>query len=290
VVPKIFPDGRVQLRVTPQISSVDNPAFPVGNGGSAPSFNQQVIDTTVSVRDGETVVVGGLITRMDTKNENKVPWFGDLPVVGSLFRFRSQVKAKRELLVILTPRIVRCRADADKIMAEEGARMDWILGDVVRTHGSTGMLPLFSPPPLPPPGPPPPGGETPPGGFLPFGPGAVPPAVAPVLPPDAPPVPALPSPVNNALPAPRPAPGNALPPPRSEGPTTTPAVPAPTTGAALPPTPAPVAGQAPVAGPTPERPLQGLSVLPGRGVNLPPATAETPPPVINAPAAAPPAR
>src|SRR5262249_25675989 len=156
------------------------PAFPVGNGGSAPSFNQQVIDTTVSVRDGETVVGGGLITRMDTKNENKGPWFGDLPVVGSLFRFRSQGQAKRELRGIRTPRIVRARGDAEKIRAEEGARWAWILGDVVRPNGSAGMLPLFAPPPLPPPGPPPPGGETPPGGFLPFGPGAVPPAVAPV--------------------------------------------------------------------------------------------------------------
>jgi len=64
-------------------------------------FNQQVIDTTVIARDGETVAIGGLITRSDLKSENKIPLVGDLPLVGSLFRYRTQIKSKRELLVIL---------------------------------------------------------------------------------------------------------------------------------------------------------------------------------------------
>src|SRR5262249_52316755 len=111
VIPHVNPDGKVTMRVTPQVSSVvpSNQFVNLGNGLLAPVFNQQIIDTTIIARDGETVAIGGLITRSDAKAENKFPWFGDLPVVGTLFRFRTQVKAKQELLVILTPHIVRNR-------------------------------------------------------------------------------------------------------------------------------------------------------------------------------------
>src|SRR5262249_59684090 len=88
----------------------------------------------------------GLISAKDTKSENKIPWVGDLPYLGALFRFRTQTKAKSELLVILTPHIVRNRADADRILAEESRRIDWCLGDVLRTHGTSGMEPVLPPP------------------------------------------------------------------------------------------------------------------------------------------------
>jgi hypothetical protein len=93
--------------------------------------------------DRETVALGGLIQKRDEKRENKIPWFGDLPAVGALFRYRTQLKEKRELLVILTPHIVRNKADAARILAEESRRMDWVLADVIKTHGSHGMAPMF---------------------------------------------------------------------------------------------------------------------------------------------------
>jgi type II secretory pathway component GspD/PulD (secretin) len=177
VIPKITPDGKVIMRVTPELSSLAT-TLSLGNGIMSPVFNQQRIDTTITARDGETVAIGGLITRMDTKNENKIPWLGDLPYVGAAFRYRTQTKRKVELLVILTPRIVRNRFDADRILAEEGRRMDWILGDVVKTQGTVGMHPLFAPNKLPP------GGVD---GML-----------------SAPPVPAPPVPAGPTLPAPTP--------------------------------------------------------------------------------------
>src|SRR5262249_42111505 len=131
------PDGKVTMRLTPQVLSVAQ-TISLGNGILAPVFNQQIIDTTVIARDGETVAIGGLITRKDTKNENKVPWFGDLPYVGALFRYRTDSKQKQELVVILTPHIVRNRIEADRVLAEEGRRMDWILGDVIKTQGPAG--------------------------------------------------------------------------------------------------------------------------------------------------------
>src|SRR5262249_53886359 len=67
--------------------------------------------------------------------------------------FRQQDKNKTELLVILTPHIVRSRMDADLILAQESKRMDWTLGEVMRIHGSTGMEPILHPDPPQPFGP-----------------------------------------------------------------------------------------------------------------------------------------
>jgi hypothetical protein len=111
------------------------------------SYNDQIVDTTILAGDGETVAIGGLIQKSDKKNENKVPWLGDLPYIGAAFRYRTQDKTKSELIIILTPHIVRSRADADRILAEEARRMDWIVGDVVKTHGTTGLSPILPPPP-----------------------------------------------------------------------------------------------------------------------------------------------
>jgi type II secretory pathway component GspD/PulD (secretin) len=146
VTPKINPDGTVMMRVDPQISSVQPSTVNLGNGVFATAFNIQEVQTTVVAGDGETVAIGGLIASKDTKTENKIPWLGDLPYVGACFRFRSQQKTKTELLVILTPHIVRSRAEADRVLAEEARRMDWCLGPVVKTHGTSGMEPIFPPP------------------------------------------------------------------------------------------------------------------------------------------------
>src|SRR5262249_8428928 len=117
VTPKISPDGKVFMRVTPQVSSLSTePQINLGGGVSASIINQQVVDTTIVAQDGETVAIGGLIFKSDQKNENKIPWLGDLPGVGALFRYRTQSKTKRELLVILTPHIVRNRLEAERVL------------------------------------------------------------------------------------------------------------------------------------------------------------------------------
>src|SRR5262249_22459167 len=146
VTPRITPDGRVIMHVLPEISSVSPTQVNLGNGVLATAFNEEQVETTVVAADGETVVIGGLIEKDNTKSENKIPWLGDLPGIGACFRYRTQSKTKREVLVILTPHIVRSRLDADRILAEEARRMDWILGDVIKMHGTSGMEPVFPQP------------------------------------------------------------------------------------------------------------------------------------------------
>jgi type II secretory pathway component GspD/PulD (secretin) len=145
VTPRISPDGKVLMRVTPSVSSAAA-TIALGGGINGTPFNVQTVDTTVLAGDGETVAIGGLIMKTDNKAENKIPWFGDLPGVGALFRYRTQSKSKRELLVIMTPHIVRSKYDADVILSQEAKRMDWVLGDVVKVHGTTGLEPILPAP------------------------------------------------------------------------------------------------------------------------------------------------
>jgi len=94
--------------------------------------------------DGETIVLGGMIQTSDNKTENRVPWFGDLPGIGALFRYRTQDRRKTELLVIMTPHVVRCPADAEYIWQAESKKMDWTLANVVKLQGTApppGQLP-----------------------------------------------------------------------------------------------------------------------------------------------------
>src|SRR5262249_43846465 len=145
VTPRISPDGSVVMRVHPEISSVQPTQIPLGNGQVATAFNAQVVETTIAAQDGETVAIGGLIAKRDEKRENKIPWLGDLPYVGAAFRYRTHTKERRELMVILTPHVVRNRFDADRILAEESKRISWCLGDVVNIHGTHGMEPILYP-------------------------------------------------------------------------------------------------------------------------------------------------
>lgn len=138
VTPRITPDGRVLLRLAPEVSNLGD-LIPLGNGQSGQVINQQKLETTVATNDGETVVIGGLITTLDNKQENKIPWLGDLPYVGAAFRYRTQNRQKRELLVIMTPHIVRTPEEAQRILMMEARRMDWILGDVCKVHGPGGL-------------------------------------------------------------------------------------------------------------------------------------------------------
>ncbi|MCX7700908.1 MAG: hypothetical protein N2039_08525, partial [Gemmataceae bacterium] len=134
VVPRISPDGRVLMRVTPEVSSLGR-LLELGNGDRGQSFIVQNLDTTVSADDGETIVIGGLIQKSDRRVERKIPWVGDIPVLGALFRFRTREVRKQELLIILTPRILRSPADRARVLGEQAAKMHWNECDVARIHG-----------------------------------------------------------------------------------------------------------------------------------------------------------
>ncbi|MCA9064012.1 MAG: type II and III secretion system protein, partial [Planctomycetaceae bacterium] len=113
-----------------------------GNSVDSPIINQSIADTTVNVPNGQTVVIGGMITKNDNTLERKVPWLGDLPVVGKAFRYDSTSISRTELLIFLTPRIVFTDHDAEIIKQVEAERLHFIESDVEELHG-----PVYSVPP-----------------------------------------------------------------------------------------------------------------------------------------------
>ncbi|GMV75622.1 MAG: hypothetical protein AMXMBFR78_25720 [Rubrivivax sp.] len=105
VTPQITPEGNVimQLDVSKDSRGANTP-----NAG--PAINTKKVDTQVLVENGGTVVIGGIFTQDDRDEVNKVPLLGDIPVLGHLFRNKSRVSTKTELLVFITPKVVTDRS------------------------------------------------------------------------------------------------------------------------------------------------------------------------------------
>ena len=101
VTPSITPDGKVQMDL---LITSDSPAGTAPNGEII--LNKNEITTNVLVDNGETVVLGGIFEQQNSKTQTKVPFLGDIPYVGRLFRKDAKTENKRELLIFVTPRIV----------------------------------------------------------------------------------------------------------------------------------------------------------------------------------------
>ena len=89
----------------------------------SPTIQQRRIKSTVSVADGETLALGGLIRDNDTKGRNGLPILSDIPVFGALFGARSRNKSRTELLILLSPRVVRNPAEGRAVTEDLRRRM-----------------------------------------------------------------------------------------------------------------------------------------------------------------------
>jgi type IV pilus assembly protein PilQ len=105
VTPQITPDGRINMLLDIKNDTPGAP-IPTGGGGQSIQVDTQEVISNVLVNDGETVVLGGIFTDRQTRNATKVPWLGDIPLLGILFRSNAREDEKRELLIFVTPRIV----------------------------------------------------------------------------------------------------------------------------------------------------------------------------------------
>ncbi len=106
VTPQITPDNRVILDLVVAKDSVGQ-VVPSATGGFVPSIDTREISTQVLVNDGQTVVLGGILESERRDASNKVPVLGDIPVVGHLFKSTTKTDNKNELLIFVTPRILR---------------------------------------------------------------------------------------------------------------------------------------------------------------------------------------
>jgi type IV pilus assembly protein PilQ len=106
VTPLITPDNRVVLDLDVQDDTVGQQVTSA-TGGSVPSIDTQEIITQVLVNDGQTVVLGGILGTTKTKSANKVPFLADIPILGNLFKSTTDINNKTELLIFITPKILR---------------------------------------------------------------------------------------------------------------------------------------------------------------------------------------
>ncbi len=106
VTPSINPDGFVRMTIAPSITDLTNRNTQVSEDLSVPILTKREATTTVTVRDGQTIVLGGLIQDTYESRQQKVPLLGDIPLLGLLFRSELEETTKIELLIVLTPHVI----------------------------------------------------------------------------------------------------------------------------------------------------------------------------------------
>lgn len=100
--PVVLEDGRIQIQLTPEVSGIGS-----YTAAGDPVFNTRNLDATVELRDGQSFSVAGLLQNETSLSQEQLPWLGDVPVLGALFRSSSFKKHDTELVVIVTPRLVQ---------------------------------------------------------------------------------------------------------------------------------------------------------------------------------------
>ena len=125
ITPFISPEGYVTLNIEPDYATVADSVYnenpQTGSRDLAATLLQRRNLTlkNVRIKDGETLVIGGMIREEETKQVNKIPFLGDIPIVGALFRSSNKDKSKEEMIIMITPKIVIDTEDAAPQQEEE---------------------------------------------------------------------------------------------------------------------------------------------------------------------------
>ena len=106
ITPHIDNDGYITMNLAPDITTTGGSPVTIG-GSPIPVVNRRSVDTTLRVKDGESVVIGGLLREDKTDNISKIPFLGDLPIIGAFFRQNNRSRTKTEIVVMVTPHIVK---------------------------------------------------------------------------------------------------------------------------------------------------------------------------------------
>ncbi len=105
--PTVIDSGIINLRVVPEVSQPDYTNAVVISGFAIPAFRTRRVDTVVELRDGQSLVIGGLTNTEVQKQRSQIPILGSIPVLGALFRSTREQITENELVVMVSPRIIR---------------------------------------------------------------------------------------------------------------------------------------------------------------------------------------
>lgn len=136
VTPQVNSDGLVNMIISQEVSDVATAAQV--NGIVSPSFSTRETETTVVVQSGETIVIGGIISETSSGGSAGIPYLMDIPVLGQLFRSKSETMRRTELIILITPYVVRTRSEARSVTEEFKARVDDVLHELKLDEASIG--------------------------------------------------------------------------------------------------------------------------------------------------------
>jgi pilus assembly protein CpaC len=105
--PTVLGDGQINLKIEPEVSQIDPTTTITMGSVSIPSLIVRRANTTVELRDGQSFAIAGLLQSINTQDQKQLPWLADVPVLGALARSASYQKKETDLVIIVTPRLVR---------------------------------------------------------------------------------------------------------------------------------------------------------------------------------------
>jgi pilus assembly protein CpaC len=105
--PIVLADGRISMRVRPEVSELSTEGSIRLNGFDVPALTTRRAETTVELGSGQSFMIAGLLRNANTNNVDKAPFLGDLPILGALFRSTKYRRAETELVIVVTPYLVR---------------------------------------------------------------------------------------------------------------------------------------------------------------------------------------
>jgi general secretion pathway protein D len=127
ITPHVTEGRLVRMQINLEVTAIDKTATAL-TSTTLPVTLKRTVDTTVIVRDNQTIVIGGLIDDTSTDSETKVPVLGDIPILGWLFKDKGQTQLKTNLYIFLTPRVIQNPADAESVLHEKKGQIDSLRG------------------------------------------------------------------------------------------------------------------------------------------------------------------
>lgn len=150
--PTVLADGRISMRVRPEVSQIDESAGVRLNNLSVPGIATRRAETTVELGSGQSFMIGGLMTANTGNSMQKTPFLGDLPILGNLFKSSSFQRRETELVIVVTPYLVRPVNARDIKLPTDGYRnandAQRYLGAQMHDgkSGAQGAAPVMAPP------------------------------------------------------------------------------------------------------------------------------------------------
>jgi hypothetical protein len=139
VTPHVTPDGSVVMELDAEKSRLDFSRTVEVNNNEIPNIANVNASTTISARSGQTVVFAGLIETNRDRQVRRIPYLSDIPILGRLFEFEQESETRTEILIVLTPHVLRTDEEIDWFVHAESERMSWCLADVMGLYGNAGF-------------------------------------------------------------------------------------------------------------------------------------------------------